>query len=482
MVLFGKSEIEHKHVLRIIKTGGYLVLVGMSIGLILGVYTQLYNPPLFSIFINISYYESRFFFLGVYLPSFVTVVAIGYVFATMPRLERFSLWYVAVLCSIVLLSLALSALSIFNIFSFLGGIIILIALIFHHTKPTFRVLWRRETCFFAEAGAILIACSSLLFLLMHLVSGFLQTYSAGVYEASYVYPYLLLLITTLSFLTFLGTPFLCLHGANMGLCGIIELAMGILSFITFSRNQYVYTSLSACQGLFLAGAGIIFTFLGALLNFKLFLSEVVLTPTFEPSSLYKGKYCPSCGASWKDVNKVVCSKCGSNLLLKSEKSFCPYCGRLMPKDIGNCPHCGEYVESLPVYISPIRREMPIKKPKKLQKAINFVSKPLGKIVGKTGESLITFKEFVYVAILTFLFVFLSFILYIRTVSVGQDEEGLLLFSVHYGFPMEWLEVLTTVRYVIRVNVIWITLILDFILYFLLSFAIVYGSKKLYKLI
>jgi len=480
MVSFKRSEIEHNRALRVIKNGGYLVLLGIFVGITLGVYT-LFTPPLFSVFIDISYYEARVFFLGVYLPSFITIIAIGYVFATIPRLERLNIWRTAALCSIALLCIALSALAIFSIFSFLGGIIILAAIIFNHAQPTFKVLWRREACFFVEIGTILTTSSLLLFLLMHLISGFLQTYSSGVYEASYSYPYLLLVMAVLSFLTFLAVPFLCLHGANVGLCGIIGLTMGILVSVMLFQEQYMYFNLSVFQGIFLAGIGIASTFLGALIHFKLFFSEFLLSPALEPSVLYKGKYCPYCGKSWADVNRVLCSTCGQNLLSKLEKSFCPYCGRLVLPSIKNCPHCGEFVESLPVYISPMKREMLVKKPEKLQKAVNFLLKPFGRMVERKKKSILTLKEVVYICILSFLFVFLSFILYIRVFPAGWDE-GLELFRLYYGFPIEWLEVETTFAYVLSVRIIGIPLLLDFILYFALAFVIVYGSKKLYNLI
>lgn len=478
-----KREIEHNFTLKLIKTGGYLVLIGIFIGVTLEVYALL-NPPLFSIFNNISQYEAVSFFLSVYLPSFITVVAIGYVFATIPNLEKFNLWRTMTLCLLALLCLALSALSIVNIFAFLGGIIALAAIIFAHTKPTFKVFWKREASFFLETGTILIASSSMLFLLMLLISGFLQTYSAGVYEVSYSYPYLLFLMIILSSLTFLVTPYLCLYGTNVGLCGIIGLTVGILSFIVIIRNQYVYFSQSVWQGIFLWGVGTILMFVGALVNFRLIFSEIA-SPTLEPSFVYDGSFCPYCGERWLDANKVVCSKCGRNLFWKLEKSFCPYCGRLVIQDIKNCPHCGEYVASLPVYISPMKLEeekllMEIGKPGKLQKAFDFMLEHVNKTLARTGLS---FKEFVYICILTSLFVFLSFIAYVRAeLMVIEWSECIVL---RYGFPLEWLEVLTRFgerSRVLRTTFIWPALILDIVLYFLLAFVIVYGFEKLYDYI
>lgn len=491
MVILKKRENKHNPTLRLIKTGGYLVLLGMFIGMTLEVYS-LFNPPLFSIFNNISHYEAISFFLGLYMPSFIIIVAIGYVFATIPKLERFNLWRTATLCSLALLCLALSALSILNILSFLGGIIILMALISTHTKPTFKVFWKREACFFVETGTILMASSSMLFLLMLLISGFFRTYSAGVYEASYSYPYFLLLMVVLSLLTFLLTPFLCLHGANVGLCGIIDLTMGVLSFITIIRNQYVYFHQSVYQGIFLAGIGTILILIGALTNFILFFSEIP-SPTLEPSSLYKGNYCPYCGERWVNADKVFCSTCGRNLFWKLEKSFCPYCGRLIIQDIENCPHCGEYVASLPVYISSRKSEEEkslmemgkVGKPGKLQKTLDFLSKHANKTLARIELSFT--EEFPYLCVLISLFVFLSFFVCVRreVIVIGMDEY----IVFHYGFPLEWLEFLKNPRawssyslFPLEIRVNLIGAVLDFVLCFLLAFAIVYASRKLYDYI
>jgi len=479
MVLLKRRESEQKP-LRIIRTGGYVVLLGIFLGVTLGVYT-LFNPPLFLILINISQYEATLFFLGVYLPSFVIIVALGYVLATTPKLERLNLWRTATLCTLILLCLTLSALSILNFLSFLGGFLALTAVILAYTKPTFKALWKREACFFVETGTILIASSSMLFLLMWFISRFLQTYSPRIYEANYSYPYTLLVIVVLSLLTFSITPFLCLHGANKGPCGILSLTISILSFVTIIQNQYVYFNLSAYQGIFLASIGIILTFCGALIYIKLFLSEAILSSALGPSFLYWGKYCPYCGESWINFEKDFCSSCGRSLHRNLKTSFCPYCGRLVPEDNRNCPHCMEDIGSLPVYIS-LRRQkeerllMKRGKPGKLQKALGFLSEHTEVL----ARAELPLRKFVYICILTFLFAFLSFIGYRRTEPAGTSSRGARLLVSHYGFPFEWLEVLfSLLPYLVRgVRVIWVALILDFILYLLLALVILYGTTRL----
>lgn len=474
MVLLKRREIEQKP-LRIFRTGGYVVVLGIFLGITLGVLT-LFNPPLFLIFINISQYEATPFFLGVYLPSFVIIVALGYVFATTPKLERFNLWRTATLCTLILLCLTLSALSIFNFLSFLGGFLVLTAVVLAYTKPTFKALWKREACFFVETGTILIASSSMLFLIMWFISRFLQTYSPGIYEASYSYPYTLLVVGVLSLFTFFMTPFLCLHGANKGPCVILSLTLSILSFVTIIQKQYDYFNLTVYQGIFLAGIGIILTFCGALIYIKLFLSEAILSPALGPSFLYWGKYCPYCGESWINFNQDLCSACGRSLHWKTKTSFCPYCGRLVPESSRNCPHCMEEIGRLPVYISLRKRkeEGLLSKGGKLGK----LQKALGFLLGLTdvlARAELPLKEFVYVCILTFLFAFLSVIGYVRT-EPSTILEGYSVY--HYGFPLGWLEVLVSVDFVRSLSVIWTALILDFILCFLLALVIVYGTTKL----
>jgi len=462
MVLSKRREIEQKP-LTILKTGGYVVLLGIFIGVTLGAYS-LFNTHLFLIFINISQYEATLFFLGVYLPSFVTIVALGYVFATTPKLEKLTLWHTAALCTLVILCLALSALSILNFLSFLGGVLALIAVILAHTEPTFKAFWKREACFFVETGTMLIASSSMLFLLMWAISRVLQTYSIGVYEANYSYPYMLLMIGILSLLTFFVTPSLCLRGLNRGLCGILSLAISVLSFVTIIQNQYVYFNPSAYIGAFLAGIGSILTLCGALIYIKLSISGATsLPPSLEPSFLYQGKYCPYCGEPWMNPDQDFCSACGRNLKWRLRTSFCPYCGRLTSKGLRNCPHCKEGIWNMPIYVSLKKRE-----------EIEFVKRRRLGMLRRVLEILfehadVGLKKFVYISILTFLFAFMSFAFYIR--KEFEAIHGFLVLS--YGFPLEYLEVSALSR-----SITWAALILDFILYFLLAFSIVYGATRL----
>lgn len=473
MVLLKRREIELEP-LKILRIGGYVVLFGVFIGVTFGVYA-LFNPPLFLILINISQYEAPLFFSGVYLPGFVIIVALGYVFATIPKLERLTLWRIAALCTLILLCLALSALSIFNLLSLLGGFLVLTALILAYTKPTFKALWKREACFFVETGTMLIASSSMLYLLMWVISRFFHSYSMGVYEASYSYPYILLVIGILSLLTFFVTPILCLHGDSKWLCGILSLTVNALSFVTIIHQQYVYFNLSAYLGAFLAGVGTILTFCGSLIYIKLSLFGATSPPPIlEPSLRYQGYYCPYCGEPWMDSDQDFCSACGENLKKKLKTSFCPYCGRLVSEDFRNCPHCKEDIWSLPIYVSLRKREEEIGP---LKRRLGKLPRVLEIFLEYTN---MTFKDFVYVCILTFLFAFLSFLGYVRTEPAAMS--GFII--AHYGFPFECVEALYEEHgfsYSLvwgSVKIIWVALILDFISYFLLAFAIVYGITRL----
>jgi hypothetical protein len=463
---------------RFIKLFGYAVLFGVFIGIAAGAYA-LFNPPFFSILTNIGQYEATLFFLGVYLPSFIIIVAIGYIFVTTPILEKLNFRFVAILCAEILLCLTLSALSIFNLLSFLGTFSILAIIIFAYTKPSFKALWKREASFLVQTGSILITSASGLFLIMWLISGFLQTYSPGINDANYAYPFVLLIILALSAVTFLVTPSLSLHGANVGFAGILNLAVGISSLSVFVQARYDYFNFSAYTGIFMAGIGTFLTFCGALIYVRLFLSDLLFSTAFEPSFVYRGKYCPYCGATWKDFDKNSCSSCERNLNLKLRMTFCPHCGLIVPKSTNYCPHCKEDIGSLPVSIllrRPVKGESLLGKwkPKKLEKAIGFANSALNRLDMRL-------EEFIYICILTFTFAFLSFIGYVRT---EPGFEGGWNVIVYYGFPLQWLQVfshLFTRSNTLRVGAVTITfsaLIVDLVLFFLMAFAIVYGIRKL----
>jgi hypothetical protein len=491
MVMLNRREIQNDQALKAARIGGYLVLLSIFFSIAFGVYA-LFNPELFSNFINISIYESRTFFLGVYLPSSVITVAIGYVFATMPKLENLNMWHTTALCSLILLCLALSALSIFNILSFFGAIIILIAVVHAHTKPTFKTMWKREACFFVEIGTILIASSSMIFLLMFTISLFLQTYSVVMYGISYIYPILLLVIEVLALIAFLLTPFLGLYRLNVEFSGIIGFMVAISSFIVATQNHYFFASLSGHLGIFLVIIGSLLTLSGALIYFKLFFSEFLLEPAIEPSFLYKGKYCPFCGALWANAKKDHCSFCGKNLFGKSQKAFCSHCGRLVAGSARNCPHCLQSIGSLPVYISSLMEQLEEEKratkevePGRLQKTLDSLWQQIDEILVRLDLSL---KELVYMGILTFFFIFLSLITHVRYEIYEEPRwvppYRLQIWYFYYGIPLEWLGI-SHLRFrsfgnVFDITISWVALFVDFVVFFLSSFAIVYVSTRLYE--
>jgi len=469
MVLLEARATEEK-VSRTIRVAGLLVLAGVTLGTTLGVYALL-NPWLFSVFIDISQYEATPFFLGFYLPSFVIIVALGYVFATTQRLEKSDLWHVAPLSVLCLLCVVLSALSPFNILAFMGGFLALIAVIFAHTKPAFKTLWRREACFLVEAGSLLTASSSSLFLLMWFISQFVPTYSAGFAGAGAYYLFVMLMMEALSFLVFFVISTFCSRSAHTGFCGLLGLVVGVTFSVIALQNQYLYINASSYLGVFLVGAGIAFTLCGALIYVELFLSQVASPVVLMPSFLFRGKYCPYCGELWVDSARTLCSSCGRSVKWRPEVPFCPYCGRLVSRGFQICPHCNEDVASTPVYYSLRKLEKKelwrIERETKLQKVLRTVSEYVP----------LTLKEYVYVIILTFVFAFASFIGFIRTEPhPNPDYAG--FFLVHYGFPFEWIEIITSIAYAGRATILLGALILDLIAYFLLAFVIVLGLLKI----
>lgn len=455
--------------LKVMRAGGYALLVGILIGTTLGVYA-LFNPHFFLVFLNISEYEASSFFLGMYLPSLVVIAGVGYIFATRSRLDNLSMRRSGVLCALVVLCLTLASLSIFNVLAVLGGILALAAVVVAQTQPSFKVLWKREACFLVGTGSMLIMSASTLFLSMLIISRLLQTYSAGVFQVSYSYPYILLVIAILSLLTFVVTPLIGLRGSKAGVCGVLAFAVSTASLIAATQNDYVYSNPSVYQGLFLLGVGVLMTFAGALIYVKLSLSGELLSSSLNPSFVYKGDHCPHCGASWKDPNQNVCPNCRQSLYAEQATSFCPHCGRLVHQNSKNCPHCGEDVTTLPVHIS-------VK-----------TSRERGLFSRMLDSFELSVKEFVLVLILLLLFNFVAYLSYVRTETTNL---GYTIIS-HYGIPLEWLQIILSgtsrparhgegivVQYGLQgVGIAWAPFILDLTFYFLLAFAMVYGTVKL----
>ena len=457
---------------RLMRIGGYVLLFGILIGITLGVYA-LFNPRFFLIFLNMSEYEAPSFFLAVYLPSLVLIVGVGYVFATKSELNNLSNRRAAVLCMLVIVCLTFASFSIFNALAVVGGVIALAAVILAQTQPSFKVLWKREASFLVETGSMLVVSASMVFLLMLVISRFLRTYSAGVYVVSNSYPYVLLVIAVLSFLTFAVTPFVGLHGSKTGLIGIIAFGTSVSSFVAAIQNEYVFSNLAMYQGLSLLGVGTAMTLAGALVYFRLSLSGEISSQSLKPAFTYKGRHCPHCGSSWGDPSQHVCPDCSQNLYSEQSISFCPHCGRLVHQVARNCPHCGEDVASLPVHIS-----LKSSKRKRL----------FSRILDSFDLSM---KEFIFVLVLLVLFNFLAYISYVRVESPTVVVAGSRI-QINYGIPLEWLqfiqvwnrraarvpgqtEFFTTME---GVEVNWATLTLDLTMYLLLAFAIVYGITKL----
>lgn len=86
-------------------------------------------------------------------------------------------------------------------------------------------------------------------------------------------------------------------------------------------------------------------------------------------------------------------------------------------------------------------------------------------------SYITEKELVYAVVLSFLLLFLSFISFMR--FEPTEMEG--FYSALYGFPFPCMRTTSSIVYWFAhdVEILWSGLVLDFILYFLLSLTIVF---------
>ena len=478
-----------------VKIGGYLVAGGAIVGFSIGIYL-LFNRPLFSFFIRISQFEVMSYFLSVFMPSFVILIIIGYVFATTFGLKKVNLSNVVPLCVLSLLCMVLSTLSVFYFVSFLGGFLTLTALIRAYTKPTFKTLSKTEAFFLVEIGTMLVASFSSLFFLMWLISNSFQTYPMGFY-GSYS-PYALLLIGVFSFFVFFATPLLGSRGTNVGFCGTFGLSMSILSYLLVLQNRYVLFNSPTYIGMFMLIVGSISTLVGDLIYLRLFFFEPVAPPIAASSILYDGRYCPYCGKPRISTTQNLCYSCERSLMWTPYAPFCSFCGHLVPTNAQTCPHCQEDIKSKQIYFQlkdTSEQKIASKVITDAMKKKSWIMTGLRKMSQLVGQALwsvnrlfnavikrlsLTLREAIIMIILTYVLIFLSFIGYVRVETSKIEVWDTVIFS--YGFPLEWFQMFYYYplhqTYAINVDIVWISLALDVLLYFLLSFALVYGVIRL----
>jgi hypothetical protein len=485
---------------RILRISGYLVAGGALVGFSIGLYLIL-NREFFSFLVNIQTLEVMSYFLGVFMPSFVILIVIGYLLATTLGLKRLNLSNVAPLCVLSLLCMVLSSLSFFYFISFVGGLMTLTALVMAYTKPSFNILSKREAFFMVEIGALFVAASSALLLSLWLLSNVFQTYAMGFY-ASYS-PYALLMFGIIGFLMFFLIPFWGSKGTNAGMCGVVGLVMTFLSYLFVVQNQYVLFNSPAYVSMFLLVLGLVLAVVGGLLYVRLFFSEPTELTVLTSPMLHHGKYCPYCGNPRVTASQSLCSYCGRSLLWTPYAPYCSSCGRLVPTDAHNCPHCREDIGDKRVIfqmqtateqaiVSKVVKESAKEKSwimKKLSKVtviLRTIGKGVWSVVGLVDTVInrlgLTFKETVVILILTYAFAFISFISHVSIVPARLGNWD--MYILGYGLPLEWLQVFWLPRpmaYVRDVNVLWISLILDFMFYFLASLALVYGVARLRRL-
>jgi len=465
--------------------------VGFSVGIYF-----LFNRSFFSLFIHISQFEVTGYFLSVFMPSFIILIVIGYLFVTTLGLKKAELSNVVPLCVLSLLCMVLSALSVFYFISFLGGFLALAALIKAYANPSFKTLSKSEAFFFMEIGAMLVVSFSALYLLMWLLSKFFQTYALGSY-GSYS-PYALLLVGVFSFLMFFAIPMIGSRGTNAAVCAASGFIMIIFSYLFAVQNRYVFFNAPAYVGIIMMVLGFVSALVGDLLYVKLFFTEPVGPVTPTTSLLHQGRYCPYCGKPRASSSQNSCFHCGRSLLWTPYAPFCSSCGRLVPTNAQSCPHCREDIENKRIYFdlkttqeqviasklieeswkekSWITKEL-LKAKQRLQtvkKALWSVNRFFSVVIDRLS---LTFKEAIFIIILTYLLGFISFVAYVRVEPSRLRTEEVVIFN--YGFPLEWLQMIsiTSPFYVVDVAILWISLALDIMLYFLVSLALVYGVSR-----
>jgi hypothetical protein len=334
----------------IIKIGGYLVAGGALVGFSIGIYL-IFNNALFSFFkgvICIGQSEVLSYFLSIFIPSFVILVVTGYLFATTLELKRVSLSNIIPLCTLAILCMVFSALSIFYLISFLGGALALMAVIRAHARPRFKNSAERRAFFLMETGAMFVASFSLLSFSMWLISNFFPSYAKGFYEG--YSPFSLLMVGTPSILTFFATSPWSSRGTNAGKCGALGLVMIILSCLFVAQNRYVLSNASAYISVFMLILGYVLSVAGDLTCVRLSFSkppDPIIAVT--ASLLNQGTYCPYCGKPRVTASQSSCSHCGRSLMWTPYAPFCTSCGRLVPTNAQTCPHCLENIGNKLMY-------------------------------------------------------------------------------------------------------------------------------------
>jgi len=477
----------------IIKIGGYLIAAGALVGFSQGTFL-LFNRELFSFFLGVSQFEVMSYFLGVFTPSFVVLIIVGYLFATTLRLKKVNLSSITFLCALSLLCMVLSALSVFYLISFFGGLVNLIALLRAFTKPSFKILSEEEAFFLTELGAMFVAVFSALYLVMLVVSNVFQTYPMS-FSGTYS-PYALLLVGVLSFLMFFAVSLWGSSGMNAGFNGVFGLIMSVLSYLLVIQNRFVLFNMSASIGIFLVVAGLISALAGNLVYLKLFFVPIVPAPTPKPSLLFRGKVCPYCGKPRATSFQSSCSGCGRSLMWTPYAPFCPSCGLLISTNVQTCPHCLEDIGSRKIQfhledereqaiVNNLSKELTSKKsramkgPLKTLQTLGMVGHGLRVVFGFVELQIerlsLTVREALFIFALTYLFSFLSFIGPPIRVDPYRLPNAVIVWVYCYGFPLEWLRAKATYP---KVEVLWASLILDVLLYFVIAFFLVYGVSRL----
>ena len=106
------------------------------------------------------------------------------------------------------------------------------------------------------------------------------------------------------------------------------------------------------------------------------------------------------------------------------------------------------------------------------------------------ENYIEAREFIVSMLLTGVFLFLSFVGRTRLAMTDIIDKWGMPHEIHisyYGFPFEMIGVLNPIgmeNYYINtsgislIRIVWVGLFLNFVLYFLLAFALVYSFRRL----
>lgn len=324
---------------RIVRLGGYMILVGVFAAFTVGLYT-LTDLKIFSDLVSISEYEAVSFFTFVFIPGLAIEAFAGYILATTTDMRGIGLLRTITLSSLSLLSLVASSITLLGIISYVGSMVSLGGVLMSYVRPRFKFWAKREARFLIGLGSMFIMSFSLLFLLLMFLSTLFTTYSLGQYVLGGRELLSIVVVGLLSLSMLFASLTPRLRRLGIEFTSAFYFVLGLVVLVAALYNRYVFFNLPIYIGVLMEASGMILVFIGSLVHLRLRSMAGPLKAEAFPTYV-RGRYCTFCGELRSDPSRSVCPSCGRSLTGRERGPFCPYCSRVVPKSLSRCPHCLE---------------------------------------------------------------------------------------------------------------------------------------------